>query len=115
MIQIGNKIWITDNLNDTEFGKVRATDSKVYFEGTQVNGINYLNISYDANEGMGKKQCTIYLMENADKSLTERFAQELCEHGFNVEIIYTFGDFRHVEYYILGGERITEVKPPSSQ
>lgn len=112
MIQIGTKIWITDDLNESELGKVNTNDSKVYYQGELVGGVNYLEIKYDSNEGMGRKICSIYLLESANQKVTNEFAKEMAQHGFNVETIHTFGDFRHIEYYILDGKFVQEVKIP---
>lgn len=113
MIQIGNKIWITDDLKSASKGKVRTIDSQVHFEGEQIKGVSYLGMTYDADQGCGDKVCSVYLVEESDEEVTLKFAKEMAMHGFNTEVVYLCKDKRRVEYYISNESLVEEVSVPA--
>ena len=112
MIQIGHKICVIDNLKEGYHGNTPTDQTYVYFDGALVPGVNYLEIKYDSDKGLGKKICSIYVTKEEQTDLLELFASELTQHGFHVELTYLCSNYRHVEFYKVGGDNIKSVKIP---
>lgn len=114
MIQIGNKIWIVDDLRTGFRGHTHTTETSVFFDGTKIGGIKEINLEWNAEKTLGKKWCSVSVVKGGDsaeavfeRTMVERFAKELAIHGFAVEVCYPSADI--VEYYHLhDGEIVRE-------
>lgn len=112
MIQIGSKVWITDDLMMAEEGQTPTEHSKLYFDGALVGGVSNLSMVYDAQEGKSIRSCLIYLKEEDDVTIIDKVTSELVNHGFIVEVNWLFGDSKRKSTYLKKGEVVTDVSTP---
>lgn len=106
MIQIGTRIWITDDLRAAFRGHTHTTKTSVYFDGKVIGGVQVIKMGWDTEYSLSEKWCTVCVLTD-DAATVEEFAAEMASHGFGVEIQYPVSDF--VEFYHLAdGEVVRE-------
>lgn len=102
MIQIGTRIWITDDLTGDLPGMSNTGATQVYLDGEVIGGIQHIKMEWSAGDQLANKWCTVSNLSERFNPLVEAFAMELAEHGFSVEVINRGLSYNNItEYYHL--------------